>query len=517
MLREMLRSMFDDARRGEDRAHAAESSRLSQRPDTGHVADRVAGNKPPILRRRTITTLCLLALAGIVYGTLAPFRIDPTRAWHWDLGLTPFQPGDAICNVLVYLPVGLLLRLMIRRRGSWAITEWLGSLALAVGLSYLTEVTQTILAGRVATLTDVALNTLGAVIGIAAAPAVQRLLRNHHAWLYGELRARPFCAMAGVAWLGLLLAALIPFDFQPTPGHLSRTIAHVRSSLKAGPWHDLRVQESSGSVNGITGSHRSPDTGAATSPHLSKMMEGGAYGVLAMLLALASVELGGSTSAAVRYGVGRTLTLAFGVEVLQGLTVSHQADPWDLLAGCTWATVGGLVAWALLSTRRGSLPRPASLLSMLLLCGATALLIRQGFATHVVHAGAHAPTAISWLPMGASFQRSWLGLMGDYASSFLRYSLICSLLTIWFRTQNRAPLFPILAAVALWFPFLGASVAILMARNYDTMQFVIALFAAGTISACDRALFGHARALTPLDHGGNHARSHHTSSVHGSR
>jgi len=224
MLRDGLRALFDDRRRGDDRGVL-----------TSDVAAARAG-KPPVLRRWTIRLFAILGILAIVYGTLAPFQIAPGRTWSWNLRWHPLIPGDAAANVLVYVPIGVFLRLLLRRRGSWWFAECLGGLLLAAGLSYLTEACQTILAQRVPSWLDVYCNLAGAALGLAIAPIFQRVLRNHHAWLYAELRVRPFGAAASAAILLVAAAALLPFDLQPTPTHLAAGLDHIRHTPLSFPW-----------------------------------------------------------------------------------------------------------------------------------------------------------------------------------------------------------------------------------------------------------------------------------------
>lgn len=70
--------------------------------------------------------------------------------------------NEILRKLLVFLPGGLLLRLVVARPGAKASRAWL--LALAV-LAFLLEAVQVVLADRVADLTDALLATLGAVLG----------------------------------------------------------------------------------------------------------------------------------------------------------------------------------------------------------------------------------------------------------------------------------------------------------------------------------------------------------------
>ncbi len=84
------------------------------------------------------------------------------------LGWGEFRQGwiEFPANVLLFVPMGLLLTLLVRR-------PWSGAL-VAVLLSVCAELVQTLLPARVASLRDVIANALGAVIGAGMAWLVIR-------------------------------------------------------------------------------------------------------------------------------------------------------------------------------------------------------------------------------------------------------------------------------------------------------------------------------------------------------
>lgn len=91
-----------------------------------------------------------------------------TLGWHW-LGFTRLE---LIANVLVFVPIGVLAFLLLRAR--------LVALALLVGplLSLSVELIQAaLLPHRIASLTDVAANSLGATAGVLLAWAASSLIR----------------------------------------------------------------------------------------------------------------------------------------------------------------------------------------------------------------------------------------------------------------------------------------------------------------------------------------------------
>lgn len=440
--------MFDDAGRGEDRAPAA-----------------APGQPPPILRRRTINLLALMAVCGVVYGTVTPFQIDREAHWRWLLAWSRPDPADALCNVLIYMPVGALIRLVVRRRGSSSLVEWGVALGACLGLSYLAECTQTILAGRVATWTDVLFNGIGAVLGIDLGPIAQRILRNQHAWLFGEMHDRPFGTAAGAGILLLLVLTLAPPDLQTSPAGILASIQAFGRSFAAEPW--------------LAGE---PD---AAMTAFDAVAIAALYGVVSFLLVLAAVEAGMSITAAGAYAISRSLLLVTGVELLQLFSISHRADAWDLLLASMSSVVWAAAACGWYRLRGETLPEVRTVLRWLALAGIVGVILRSQLMTQT--AGSVAGETW-WLPMGAGMRQPWLALMGTYLVLFIQYAAISACVIVWCRSAGVIGGGLIALGATLWLVFLKCSIAVLVARGFDTMEFVLAVLAALLASGCVRAV-----------------------------
>jgi len=117
---------------------------------------------------KTTSSRLALALLGyvvliILFLTLNPFYLAlPGR-----IRLAVYSaPDDAVANLILFLPVGFLYRLITKRRGAWL----LGA-ALSAGI----EFTQLFIPARTTSLADLLNNTLGAALG---------------AWFYNLLETR---------------------------------------------------------------------------------------------------------------------------------------------------------------------------------------------------------------------------------------------------------------------------------------------------------------------------------------
>jgi VanZ family protein len=183
-------------------------------------------------QRSSAAPLALVYAALVLYASLYPFA-----GWRWPPGPSlgallalpwpPWRdPFDVWSNVLGYMPLGALLYLAQVRAGRRAWQAALGALLVASALSYLTEVIQQFLPGRVPSRVDWALNSAGAAAGVAMAFVLQALglLQRWQA-----LRERWFVRdSAG----GLSLLALWPVGLLfPTPVPLG--VGHVAEQLRA--------------------------------------------------------------------------------------------------------------------------------------------------------------------------------------------------------------------------------------------------------------------------------------------
>lgn len=174
----------------------------------------------------------------LVYGTLFPFNGWLTRETGvWDLlmqrGIRNTSRADILTNLLVYMPLGLLLMHSLGNRGSSLRRLLLVTLAgflLSLALEYL----QTRLPGRVPSILDLVLNTLGsfsgALIALTLNPdtlAGNRLYRLRATYIHpGPLANLGLLALA--FWVLSQLSPLVP----------SIDLGNLRNGLKP-LWYTL--------------------------------------------------------------------------------------------------------------------------------------------------------------------------------------------------------------------------------------------------------------------------------------
>lgn len=183
----------------------------------------------------------LLALAGfILFASLYPFRgwkdlslLVPGILDFFSAGLPRYWTGfDVIANVVIYLPLGLLLQWLLRvalPRGRAAVF----SLLCCSGLSLLIEWLQILLPGRVPSMLDWMLNTLGALLGVLVGALTDR--ERLEDWLRDLPLLSPTPA-EGLRPLNVLL--LLWLLAQLTPRSLAFSVGDMPGGL---PWLDASM------------------------------------------------------------------------------------------------------------------------------------------------------------------------------------------------------------------------------------------------------------------------------------
>lgn len=157
----------------------------------------------------------LVVLAGIVYVSLYPFRLKAGIHAPLDRALTdllstwrnlPTSRGDAIANVLFYLPWGFFIARSVDR----GVPAWLRivlAMALGAALSFAMEWSQYYVAERYADMYDVYTNTAGAFLGAIAALA---LAGRRPGNIARDFDFQAFPALLLIAFVGVRLYPFVP-------------------------------------------------------------------------------------------------------------------------------------------------------------------------------------------------------------------------------------------------------------------------------------------------------------------
>jgi VanZ family protein len=198
-----------------------------------------------IRHRSSAVPLSWLYVGLIVYASLYPFvgwRVPGVGPLDflilgWPRWWTTF---DLVANLLGYLPLGFLLFVALVRGGRPAGSA--AAIAVAIGtlLSLSMEVLQNYLPHRVSSNVDLALNSLGTVLGVAIGAALH--------WRGGiarwqKLRDRWFVARSAgglallVLWpIGLLFPTAVPFGLGHVLGRIQPLVVELLQGTPAAAW-----------------------------------------------------------------------------------------------------------------------------------------------------------------------------------------------------------------------------------------------------------------------------------------
>lgn len=205
----------------------------------------------PAAQRTTAWPLALAAICLIIYASLYPFA-----DWR-NQGISPLQfltaplpkywtGFDVGANLLGYAPLGFLLALsaLRSRRVSWAVSVAVISGAL---LSLSMETLQSYLPSRIPSNVDLALNTLGSLLGACCAWAlekvgvVDRWSRFRVRWFAQDARGALVLLML---WpLALLFPASVPLGLGQVFERLESTLAEALADSPFLEWLPVRELE----------------------------------------------------------------------------------------------------------------------------------------------------------------------------------------------------------------------------------------------------------------------------------
>lgn len=120
--------------------------------------------------RAVVAVALCVYVAGVVANTVFPIFLDkPGGPGRWSIHSTLFadyEVVDAMMNIVVFAPVGVVVPLVVARASWWQV------LGIATVFSLLIEVTQLVTArllagGHVADVNDLVFNVIGAAVGLA--------------------------------------------------------------------------------------------------------------------------------------------------------------------------------------------------------------------------------------------------------------------------------------------------------------------------------------------------------------
>jgi VanZ family protein len=178
---------------------------------------------------RTSQKILVALVVLVLYLCLFPWAAKPGTPGPWFLSYWP--PGrtgyvDFLLNTFLFVPIGLFAAVAFRGR-----LRYLRAMALGIGVSFSVEFLQAWLPGRVSSLSDLAANSLGTLLGTAVAPWIARWIHHEQASFRGSrLQATPLLLLSCFA-----VSQCFPFIPNYRLPHLRHALEALRD-LPADPW-----------------------------------------------------------------------------------------------------------------------------------------------------------------------------------------------------------------------------------------------------------------------------------------
>lgn len=315
-------------------------------PPADHAAMLPALWRRPRLLRAPL--LGLVWMAMLIYGSLLPLGFDIQRfvaeaggawpavsAWLTSPGWVPAATevssqgvpawvSDLVLNLLLYGPLGVLLRLSASRLTGRHVVQILSAAGIVVLLSWLIESTQSLIPGRYASIQDVLANSFGGMVGVLLGHRINSLWRSLAFTLYRR-SAKP---------MGTIHQRLLAQRRKP----VVMFVVVLVNAVLIGGWYLLSTHASEGSgglrlVPFQDHFARSYDVAAVL---LGRSMI--VYCLAGVVLMLTMMR--GRTRAALSWVVLTVALMAAGVEAVKLIGGAEQADVTEPLLALI---AGGLV------------------------------------------------------------------------------------------------------------------------------------------------------------------------------
>jgi VanZ family protein len=209
--------------------------------------------------RRVMRMLLVLWTLFVLYGSFIPFNFTAdasafhenlahARWWLFQNGRRVFSIPDVLSNVLLFVPLGFFAVGARARRGPPVTTTVVSVVALAAAFATTIEIGQSFAPGRVSSLTDVAANTTGALLGAAGASRMLRPVEGRlGAWTHRLLRETPELLPLAILVATQAATSFYPFEITLDVGtvwtNLKRAQFVPLVTLATGFWGDRLVEQ----------------------------------------------------------------------------------------------------------------------------------------------------------------------------------------------------------------------------------------------------------------------------------
>lgn len=218
------------------------ASRPSNRPLDRYFCEIITG--------LVVLVVALLSLAP--YDFLSPPGLQRAPKF-FTTEISQTTLSDTIANIALYMPLGILLTTVFRRRFGHLIPGVLVTLLCGAALSACLEFLQAYSPSRVSSLIDLVANIVGAAVGAAIASASGSLVPSLLGALLHEIRHRPAAAELKLYCALLFVFATMPFAFSFDVQRLAEVYKNSNFIPFATPPAEIEAQTAAGTDGGRAG------------------------------------------------------------------------------------------------------------------------------------------------------------------------------------------------------------------------------------------------------------------------
>jgi len=458
------------------------------------------------VRHHVLEALVALYLVPVFWGGLVPFDFgrevmstNATDTWL-ALPVTERHFPDMASNVALYLPLGFLVCLWLRKRRWGGLASLAGTVLAGAALSYVVEYSQVYSLSRVSSASDFTCNVVGMLVGgalaslvrLAGAVSGERAPNLSERWRRC-IRSGSAGILAGGMAAVLFLASVAPFDVTFSPNRVVQSAKEARFDL-----FSTEAKLSPAVQKPVAGGEARAHYRAARDRwqlRMDYLVTGAGYALLAVLLCRHL------SSRCALVGMSRTVTVLSACGMLAVAScaarlfiISRTVEVTHVVVALVGALCGLALADAVIrawapggSVGEAGMPAGRRRLVTRLLVGWCLLIVARQGAPFMPDFSRESTgqqiKAAEWIPLRV-YERALLPVsLDDMLSKVGRYSLLGVLVCLWRWSRSvgkEASVFKTAAVVGVAVAALEGAQIVLPSRVVSLTEVLIATVGAGS-------------------------------------
>ena len=221
------------------------SSRRETRGAWPMTPNRTTPTTAVFLLRYSVECLTILAILFILQSGLVPFDLTaesstPGTRTLFDTRTSDATFPDLVSNIFLYVPLGALAYLSLRRILSIRVLAWPGAVVSCLLISGSIEWLQAYSDSRVSSLVDLVANGVGGALGASLSSVGRRFIPSILGAALHEFHERPASAILKSYCVVMIVFAVLPFSFTLDASRLKQ-VAKAASFVPFGEIHKDKI------------------------------------------------------------------------------------------------------------------------------------------------------------------------------------------------------------------------------------------------------------------------------------